>query len=595
MMKKELKVIPVSKIFKKTFYEIPIYQRSYAWREDQINQLLDDIDTEINLQSSRDETYFFGNLIVNENDDRVYEVIDGQQRLTTLFLLQCYLFDKKPSKGSLTFETRNKSNQTLKFIAADKDIDDEKANSLTDGYGIIEKYFMKQGINKADFIKKLDKVKLIRIQVPKKIDLNHYFEVMNTRGEQLELHEIVKSRLLSVMSDPLDRKIAAEIWGKCAKLDSYIQMNFSVEKRNQIFDKEWDNLNEKIINFDSLKAYYSKDHSVQKSHTLLEILNDKHKVSEVKPEELESDRFESIIFFPNFLLQVEAASKMKDADESNLNDNNLLENLKSNWSSEAAAKNFIFMLLKCRVIFDRFILKREFTADFKESGRWSLQKLKRYGSQINYINTFSDDNLNRQILMLEAVFRITYTSPKTMGWISEVMRNELAGEEDLLTVLEKHAREKVIKSDFTNKSGFGIERIVFTYLDYLLFRDGYSYQGEQIIPVRPADWYFQFRSSIEHFYPQKPTEIEPFDEKILNNFGNLALITVSGNSTFNNATPIGKATTNPNIIKQSLKLEIMAQMTKDNRDIWDKEMIENHQKEMFKLLENDIGSNDINK
>ncbi len=34
---------------------------------------------------------------------------------------------------------------------------------------------------------------LIRVQVPAKIDLNHYFEIMNTRGEQLELHEIAKA------------------------------------------------------------------------------------------------------------------------------------------------------------------------------------------------------------------------------------------------------------------------------------------------------------------------------------------------------------------------------------------------------------------
>jgi hypothetical protein len=55
-----------------------------------------------------------------------------------------------------------------------------------------------------------------------------------------------------------------------------------------------------------------------------------------------------------------------------------------------------------------------------------------------------------------------------------------------------------------------------------------------------------------HIYPQNPTELLPLENENLNCFGNLALITVSGNSTFNNATPVGKASSNPGIIAQSL-------------------------------------------
>ena len=44
-----------------------------------------------------------------------------------------------------------------------------------------------------------NKVHIIHYQVPKDIDLNHYFEIMNSRGEQLEKHEIEKARLMSVL------------------------------------------------------------------------------------------------------------------------------------------------------------------------------------------------------------------------------------------------------------------------------------------------------------------------------------------------------------------------------------------------------------
>lgn len=586
--KKGLEVIPVSEVFNNVCYEVPIYQRNYAWGEDQINQLLDDIDTEINF---KDKTYFLGNLIVNQNNNGVYEVIDGQQRLTTLFLLQCYLFHENPSKGSLTFETREKSNRILNLIATNKlDEDDDENNSLATGYKIIEKYFSSQKNKEPEFINKLKQVQLIRIQVPQKIDLNHYFEVMNTRGEQLELHEIVKARLLSMIDDLNDREIAADIWEKCSKLDNYLQMNFELQKRKLIFDKDWNNLNNKITDFDKLREVYQVNQEIPKSNTLLEIMSNKKKINEDKHEETDNDRFESIISFPNFLLQVEAATNLSHSDEASLNDNNLIEKLKGNWKNEAAAKKFIFNLLKCRIIFDRLILKREFTADFKEAGKWSLQKLKLYDNKANYINTFSDEISNRQILMLEEALRITYTSPKTMDWISEVLRYELSDKTKLLSVLENYARKKVKDSEFKEKSGFGIERIVFTYLDYLLFRDGYTYAEKEIIKERPTDWDFQFRSSIEHFYPQHPAENDKLEDDVLNSFGNLALITVSGNSTFNNDVPIGKLKSHPSIIKQSLKLKIMAKMTESAND-WTPEMIEAHRKEMFEIIDDDLKNN----
>lgn len=83
-MSNHLKRIPVSNLFLNTNYLVPIYQRNYAWSETQIVQLIEDIESSIDTAS---KNYFLGNLIVNQTDNNVYEVIDGQQRLTTLYLL----------------------------------------------------------------------------------------------------------------------------------------------------------------------------------------------------------------------------------------------------------------------------------------------------------------------------------------------------------------------------------------------------------------------------------------------------------------------------------------------------------------------------
>ena len=100
------------------------------------------------------------------------------------------------------------------------------------------------------------------------------------------------------------------------------------------------------------------------------------------------------------------------------------------------------------------------------------------------------------------------------------------------------------------------------------------------------EWEFGFRSSVEHFYPQHPSagSIEPIEnEDTLNSFGNLALITTSGNSKFSNLAPSAKLDTYPSIIVQSLKLILMSEYIKGNKDD-DIKMIKNHGEQMLDIL-----------
>ena len=592
IMDNHLIMIPVSRIFSNVHYEVPIYQRNYAWDSDQIEQLIEDI-------MSTDDDYFLGNLIVNQKDNNVYEVIDGQQRLTTLFLLERYL-GIAIANDALRFEARDKSNRTLATLPNTNQLTDELLSSeIKMGYKIIDDYFEKTGHKeeKESFIKRLDKVNLIRVQVPAKIDLNHYFEIMNTRGEQLELHEIAKANFLSKITSPVDKKIASDIWEYCSNMDSYIQMNYLKDKREMIFSNDWSSLSEQIVDFDSLSCCYQNEIVNEEIFTLEEILCGKGipNSQSVSNENTENERFESIISFPNFLLQVnEAISRSNEDDDSSLDDKNFLTNLQNNWADESSAKHFLFMMLKARVIFDRYVLKREFARDYKETGKWSLQRLEKYRDartdKPKYIGTFGgdEDDRNRQIRTLQSALRITYTSPKTMHWISLVLSSYLNDENaDILKILESYAQSKVDTSRYETASGFGFERIVFTYLDYLIYRDGYSFNGHEMIRPLSSDWQFQFRSSIEHFYPQNPTELPPWENDDSNCFGNLALITVSGNSIFNNASPDGKASSNPGIIAQSLKLKIMAEMMSQNNNIWNQKLAHIHQDEMFKILRSD--------
>src|ERR1700730_6513142 len=76
--------------FRDCFYVVPDYQREYVWTDKEVQQLLDDIDDQIDAGSEKE--YFVGMILVSPGGSKNhFEVIDGQQRLTTFYLLLCAL------------------------------------------------------------------------------------------------------------------------------------------------------------------------------------------------------------------------------------------------------------------------------------------------------------------------------------------------------------------------------------------------------------------------------------------------------------------------------------------------------------------------
>ena len=585
-VQKQLEIKPVSDIFLSVEFVIPVYQRNYAWGALQIEQLIEDIDRSI-LNS--ESTYFLGNLVVNQTDHQVYEVIDGQQRLTTLYLLQMYL--KMPiAKGTLSFEARKRSNRTLNMLKFKSEMPDELVSSeMVEGYQIIDNYFRTNSIDENEFVEKLKNVFLIRIQVPLNIDLNHYFEVMNTRGEQLELHEIAKAKVLKVLDTEDEKNTGALIWDMCSYMDSYVQMNVDPDIRNVLFADDWTKLNASISHFDAINNLVENGEKDQPFHSLLDILIGEVESSSDNKNENEEDneRFESTISFPNFLLHVSNVLYSQNEGDSSLDDKYFLDRLESAWTDAEHAKIFLFHMLKLRVFFDKYILKREYARDYKETGKWSLQKLKKNGKKSTYVASFDEDEgqKNKQLRTLQSCLRITYTSPKAMHWISIVLSEMLEDESaDIVRILETYCKERIMQTEIMKTSGFGYERIAFTYLDYLLYRDGYSYLDREIIQPMRDEWQFQFRNSVEHFQAQNPYEGPRWMHEDLDGFGNLALITVSGNSRFSNLPPAGKISSYPSIIKQSLKLTIMKELVDLNQGKWTEEIANEHKRDMFNKL-----------
>lgn len=283
-------------IFSKDKYIIPLYQRAFAWEDKEIEQMIDDI---LNFGT---DNYYLGNLIVFERKDGKFEVIDGQQRLTALYLLLTAL-NIHFETDAVSFEHRQKSDDTLIRLTSKGQFNwlQNADSGILSGFNVISKKI----VGKAEKIKmKLKKVRIVRVIVPPNTDLNKYFEIMNNRGEQLEQQDIVKSRLIEMISNKEKRDAFARIWDACGDMSGYVQMHFDTAERKHYFGNNWD-----LDPYDSEGYYLLEDKTdVVRKRSINEIADsaditsaDTERIDKIDEDNI---RFESFLTFRHFLLHV---------------------------------------------------------------------------------------------------------------------------------------------------------------------------------------------------------------------------------------------------------------------------------------------------
>ncbi|WP_367872808.1 DUF262 domain-containing protein [Luteolibacter sp. Populi] len=587
-------------------YLIPMYQRNYAWDEPEIRQLIEDIIDYI----PKARPYYIGTLVVYERREEgklVFETVDGQQRLTTLALLGMHLRNARVGDISLysgprvRFECREHSRKTLTRIfegccenGAMGDLGTGEVNpEILNGYHLIQRILAQKLGNPGELSRfaayLLDKVLIMRVQVPEGTDLNHYFEIMNNRGEQLEKHEVLKSLMMQAIEEgggaPADQHCFHRVWETCADMERYVQMGFRPAQRSAIFGYEkWDQFIP--ADFDELCGMLSVpgDGTAEVPRSLVEIIGDPEPGSSGDDRDGEDppERFNAVINFPNFLLQVLRVSLSAETAGVTLDDKELLpvfeEQILKAPDKLERVKRFAYDLLRCKNLLDHYILKREFTG---ESDGWSLKRLKWSGdgdaaNRASYVNTFGQEEgkepVNLRILMLLSAFHVSTPTQIRKYWLNGALhylsRSEKVDAASYLKHLESMARafvfdnhlapvaldyNKIIyandchcatrREDVTEESispllGYrGIRNnFVFNYLDYLLWRDRNS-KDEKSESFR-----FTPRSSVEHFYAQTPMgKVSPLAPELLDCFGNLCLISHSMNSRLSNFTPKSKS------------------------------------------------------
>jgi len=606
-------------------FRIPIYQRNYAWGETEIKRLLFDI------MENREDSYYLGTLVLYKQDT-FYDVIDGQQRLTTLYLLLSWMqhFKNESSliKDDLYFESRPRVKNFIERLKEKRTPEETQTfletfddlKSFTTALSIIDQFF-KQDIKKEKhevFFKKcLKKTYVFTTTLPEKTNVNHYFEIMNNRGEQLEKHEILKAKFLKQLDESFNKKNYAIIWDACSQMDNHVQYFFKPETRKELFGENFNSFpdNEKIEAYLKVQSEKELENLNDENNTteglyILDnyILADTYTQDEV---DITTEKFSSIIDFENFLLQV--LRFMPGFEETNLEDKNLLKNFKyhSKDGGFPNAFNFIKILLQVRYLFDRYVIKREIT-EIEDSVQWSLLEYSVYDNTYKQTNTFTDETEQKRVIMLQSMFQVSYTANTNKTWLHTLMKylykTPSIKPEDIYNCLYDLMKERYQKSNFQELHGLETPRAVFNFLDFLLWLeydekiknenliDEGSVYLNKINNLKDTFNKFKFtqRNSIEHFFPQAKIN-DLFDDKdieyeekqrCIDSFGNLCLISASSNSSYNKEHPIFKKEKGRSK-NESLKQHIMFDMMEGN--IWGPKQIEEHENEMCALLDLKLG------
>ena len=385
---------------------IPTYQRPYVWGDEQLKKLIDDFYK--SFIQNPNENYYISTIITKDNGVQVKssELIDGQQRFTTLWLISFVFYKltkdseqesdiikflKTDNKIRLSFEIRDEVYGYLNALLENSEIELNKyiqkiefypylkhiANALNSIESFIkdvlsdyteDNIYQQKLVEFGNFI--YSKVYFIKNTTPPNTDLNKLFSTINNSGVQLEQTDIVKANLLRLV----DNKVMySKIWETCENMNNFFERN----ARTAFPVSNWQNINLiEEFEFDETKFNYVSD-----SQSKNEFSNNKaFDISEITDQDIADYNFDkqasanednrksdeiycrSIINFPQLLLhtyRIHLKAENLPDFEGTFHANRLIEVFKKmeRRNNKEEIQRFFIRLWKVRYLFDEYIIK----------------------------------------------------------------------------------------------------------------------------------------------------------------------------------------------------------------------------------------------
>ncbi|MBR6022536.1 MAG: DUF262 domain-containing protein [Kiritimatiellae bacterium] len=609
-------------------YTIPLYQRNFAWRTEEIHQLLQDIHEA--CRKNPEGNYYIGSLVVMKRHNGDYEVIDGQQRLTVISLIAILLkqlsrpvlfYDSRPEVQEffeLLCKNTGKPEYALNLAApslfylkeACEFLQNAKAD-LPDGSEDHTQYLANPQF--AEFF--MNHVILVRNEIPEDTNVAAYFEIMNNRGEQLQKHEIVKAQMIDKINvvqsdgrefhDTIRQSQFAKIWDACARMDIPIHRLFSAKDRESYFGAQYDGfVHDRFASVGDVSQPGEKE----QSYSLADILDGNidggvEKGTEGEEgTETEIYAYSSIIDFPNFLMHVlrlYCHVHEVNADVP-LNEKDLLSIYREN-RDQIDSMKFIELLLFCRTVFDRFIVKTTEDASDQEDGRkWVLLKPTKYDDGNWKFTSSYEGKQGKQLVAALSMLQVTFRTRIYKTWLYDALNwfHERCGKDGNFDAVSADAylgflHDWMLK--YYDKQGYSIPRIpvgetpskensyspgtaaphfLLNFIDYLYCcQNPEKYLGK---------FEFKYWNSVEHHLARNKARE---DCSYVDNLGNLCLVGKSVNSRLSDRVvkekvqAYGKGNLGPN-------RRIMYEETEAANFEWGEAQIRKHYNELVELLEN---------
>ena len=650
-MKFETYIKTVQEIVKENYeFIIPVYQRPYVWDDEEIKNLLGDI-LNMFITNSDNSNYFVGNTYVIKSSNKIrenqYELIDGQQRFTTFWLI-ANAFRLLDIKTKMTDYLEITYPNNTKDIRFDFDIRIEVANYLK---GLLDSssYLRFSDVGEKEFLKFIAKgvetikhfitseikveqranfgnyiyknVRFVFNVAPKNTDLNALFTALGTSGIQLQQSDILKARLLEKVSKDFRIKYS-KIWEACEDMSNYFEKNVA-----DVFNIERANVKPENFKFYDTMFFsvHDNSNSSKNNHqakTISEII--KHDEVDVKIDTINADnssKCRSIISFNILLIhtyRIFNLQKQRTNFEHAIDPKTLLSTIELDTFSTSEETEYFFELLwKVRYTFDKHVVKWRFEEDDDNDEKLLLTEIttsrsydKNYFSRTN--SPYSSSQMLQSVLYFTGGFTQQYWLTPFLYYLLE---NESLTNEQILSELEKidnlmlpgdkkeislalvaqeNRNEKIdlnALSILHESHGTSFHHYWFYKLEYLLWKT-WDKNDSRVKQFRITS-----KNSVEHVFPQN----HEFGNKLantefdwLNSFGNLGLLSVGENSSYNNQDVRKKKVDFDN--KQTYdSLKLAKIYSSQDINCWGIGNVKKHQEEMIIILKQHYNLTDIDK
>lgn len=614
---------------------IPVYQRPYVWDDTEIKKLLEDLKHNFEVNS---EDYFVGNTYViksgKENNSVQYEVIDGQQRFTTFWLISL-CFKMLDSKTELTkylevnkdirfdFDIRKEVYEYLKGLldgTAHKRFEDvsklQFLKNIASGIETINSFLTSEIANekRSDFGNYIyANVKFIFNEAPENTDLNALFIALGTSGIQLQQSDILKARLLDKIETKNQRVMYAKIWEACENMNNYFERNVKLSfpyETNKVEEKDFKEFNADIFSPGEMTNIESHSDGL----TIKEIIESHQNSNSKNEQELDTNQqCRSIISFNVLLfhvLRIYRKNNNFETDIDSLDPKKLIQTFKLEEIEDVTG--FIKLLWKVRYAFDKHVVKwlKEEDESLDDEEKLLLSKINstRNGDKLYFPRkeqAFSNTQMLQSVLYFTGGFVQQYWLTPFLYFL---LKNDFEVDDDsVLKELERidnimlpgdkkdmswnilnnknsdaQSNSEAVKAALNKCDGTGFNHYWFYKLEYLLWKNWEDKNRDEFKRYRITS-----KNSIEHVFSQDDEYKKKLHDlndntKWLDSFGNLALLSVGQNSSYSNQDVDKK------------KIDFKRKDTYDSlklakiysNDNWNTEEIKKHRDEMIEFLKN---------